>query len=145
MSTTRAMRATGSAILAAASLALGGAARADTLTAFHTPSGNIHCLGLAGEGGAVMDCEIIESDAPLQPRPAGCDLDWGHRFLVTEVTPGEMVCAGDTVRDPHGAVLPYGSSLGLGRITCTSTREGLECVNPSGHGFFLSRRQQRVF
>ena len=131
--------------LAAALLALGTGAGADTLTAFHTPSGNIHCLGLVGGGGAVVDCEIVETDAALPPRPADCDLDWGHRFLMTEVTPGERVCAGDTVRDPHGAVLPYGSSLSLGAVTCLSTREGLECFNPSGHGFFLSRRLQRVF
>ena len=133
------------ALLATALLAFAEGAGADTLTAFHTPSGNIHCLGLVGEGGALVDCEIVETEGSLPPRPAGCELDWGHRFLVTEGTSGEMVCAGDTVRDPHGAVLPYGSSLSLGAVTCLSTREGLECFNPSGHGFFLSRRLQRVF
>ena len=133
------------AFVAALLLTLGGAAGADTLTAFHTPSGNIHCLGLVGEGGALVDCEIVETEGPIPPRPADCELDWGRRFLVTEVTGGERICAGDTVRDPHGAVLPYGSSLGLGAITCLSTREGLECFNPEGHGFFLSRRLQRVF
>jgi hypothetical protein len=134
------------AILLAALLPLAGAARADTLIPFHTPSGNIHCMGLVGEGGSLVDCEIIElGTAPLRPCPADCDLDWGHRFLLGVRTHGEMVCAGDTVRDPHGMVLPYGSRAQFGQITCASSERGLECRNPSGGGFFLSRTRQALY
>ena len=65
--------------------------------------------------------------------------------MVTEVTPGEMVCETGTLQDPYGLVLNYGSSVGIGDITCMSSQQGLECVNQQGHGFFLSRASQRVF
>ena len=56
-----------------------------------------------------------------------------------------MGCAGDTVRHSGGAVLPYGHSLSFGAIVCTSSEQGLECVNGEGRGFFLSRAAQRIF
>ena len=124
-----------------------GVARADTLTAFHTPSGNIHCLGIMGAEGAFVDCELIERDnpVPLLARPADCDLDWGQRFTISEAGPAAMACHGDTVRDPNGAVLPYGASLRFGSIACASSERGLECRNASGHGFFLSRARQALY
>ena len=60
------------AILAAVVLLpLAGAARADGYVTFHTPSGNIHCLGADDElMGTFVDCEVIEmTSAPLQPKP----------------------------------------------------------------------------
>lgn len=135
-----------SAFLAAAAL-LAGPADADTLASFHTPSGNIHCLGIDGAEGTFVDCEILSKDdpAPLLPRPAGCDLDWGHRFVVPGTGPATMGCAGDTVRDPNGAVLPYGRSLRVGPIACSATEQGLTCRNAQGHGFALSRAAQHIF
>lgn len=124
---------------------LPGAGRADTLIPFHTPSGNIHCMGLVGEGGALVDCEVIDlAGPPAAARPADCEGDWGHRFLVGSRTRGEMVCAGDTVRDPYGMVLPYGSEGRFGDIACRSSEQGLSCRNPAGHGFTLSRARQVV-
>ena len=130
-----------------AAILLAGAARAEGYVTFHTPSGNIHCLGADDvEMGTFVDCEVIEmSAAPLQARPDWCDLDWGHRFGLSELGPAEMGCAGDTVRDSGGAVLPYGRSLRFGAISCTSSEQGLECVNGEGRGFFLSRAAQRIF
>lgn len=126
-------------------LLLAAPARADTLIPFHTPSGNIHCMALVGEGGSLVDCEILETDAPPPlPRPADCELDWGSRYLLGVRTRGEMACAGDTVRDPHGMVLPYGSSALFGEIACTSSERGLECRNPAGGGFVLSRARQEL-
>lgn len=126
---------------------LPGAASADTLTFFHTPSGNIQCLGVVGATGSFVDCDIFETATgrPALPRPPACDLDWGHRYTVGEAGPGGMGCVGDTVADPNGAVLPYGATLGFGAITCSSGEHGLECVNADGRGFFLSRASQRVF
>ena len=52
----------------AAALLVAGPVAADTLTPFHTPSGNIHCMGLASEGGALVDCEVIEmTSGPAAP------------------------------------------------------------------------------
>lgn len=109
---------------------------------FQTPSGNVQCYGEAG----FVDCEVIVSEtAPPEPRPADCDLDWGHRFSVADRGPGVMVCHGDTVRGTGYPVLPYGSSLRFGAVTCTSEERGLTCVNPEGGGFLVSRRDQRLF
>ena len=124
-------------------LLLAGAASADTLTTFQTPSGNIQCLGGEGAYGTFVDCDIFETATgrPALPMPADCDLDWGHRYTVGETGPGGMGCVGD----PNGAVLPYGQSFRFGAITCSSSEQGLECVNAEGRGFFLSRAAQRVF
>ena len=124
-------------------LALPIPAAAQGFTAFHTPSGNIHCMGGEGWG---MDCELIGMDSgPLLDRPWDCEGDWGHRFAVGPSGPAAMLCASDTVRDPGGAVLPYGSSIAVGGVTCTSREAGLDCRNAQGHGFHLSRRSQSLF
>jgi hypothetical protein len=122
-------------------------ARADTLASFHTPSKNIHCLAVTGEGGASIDCEILEkaSSRPLTPRPPDCDLEWGNRFEVGETGKGTLACTGDTVRDDAGITLGYDTSFTANSITCTSTQRGLTCLNSEGHGFFLSRAKQQLF
>ena len=134
-------------LLALALLPLGSLAPAETLTAFHAPSDNIHCLHVEDAEGNFVDCEILETDSaePLVPRPSDCDQGWGHRFLVEDVGPARMVCAGDTVQDPAGAVLPHGQGIRFGAVTCASSEEGLECRNAEGYGFFLSRAMQQVF
>ena len=49
------------------------------------------------------------------------------------------------MRDPNGAVLPYGSVARFGGIACQSSERGLECRNAQGGGFFLSRAAQQLF
>nr|WP_297971004.1 DUF6636 domain-containing protein [uncultured Amaricoccus sp.] len=39
----------------------------------------------------------------------------------------------------------YGRALDFRDIFCQSSRNGLECRNADGHGFFLSRARQSVF
>jgi hypothetical protein len=41
--------------------------------------------------------------------------------------------------------LGYGRRYTWRGITCVSATTGLTCRNASGHGFFLSRRRQRIF
>jgi hypothetical protein len=126
---------------------LAGPARADTLTSFRTPSGNIHCMGIESADGTFVDCEILQRNdsRPLLPRPADCDLDWGSRFTVASTGPAGLACHGDTVQDPNGAVLAYGQAVRFGPIACSATEQGLTCQNASGHGFFLSRAVQQLF
>jgi hypothetical protein len=114
---------------------------------FHTPSGNIHCLAADDpDMGTFVDCELREiTTSPLQPRPAWCDLDWGHRFSLSEYGTAEMGCAGDTVVDSGGQVLPYGRTIRFGAITCESQETGLTCSNAEGHGFSLARAEQGIF
>jgi hypothetical protein len=127
--------------LAAALLLLAAPAAAQDAF-FQTPSGNIQCYA----GGDFVDCEVLESDvAPPLPRPLDCDLDWGSRFTVGDVGPGAMACHGDTLRGQGYPVIPYGSSIEVGAITCVSEEAGLQCLNRDGGGFALSRRGQRIF
>ncbi|HVG47579.1 MAG TPA: DUF6636 domain-containing protein [Rubellimicrobium sp.] len=132
---------------ALAAVLLAGPAAADTLTSFHTPSGNIHCMGIEGADGTFVDCEILQRNdsSPLRSRPADCDLEWGDRFTVSSTGPASLACHGDTVQDPNGAVLPYGQAFRFGPIACSATEQGLTCQNASGHGFFLSRATQQLF
>jgi hypothetical protein len=113
---------------------------------FRSPSGNIHCLIFAGDGdwqGA--RCDILAVDRVTLPRPADCELDWGHAYEVPRRGAAVPVCAGDTVANPGAPVLDYGQSLGLGGITCTSERSGMTCRNAEGAGFTLARARQFVF
>ncbi len=136
--------------LAAALLFTIDAARADELTFFRTPSGNIHCLAYddeAGGGQSGVACEIhqITKRTLNVKRPPDCDLDWGDRVEVGQRGRAGMSCYGDTIADPNSRVLAYGRSIDFGAITCKSSQAGLECSNGSGHGFFLSKSRQRLF
>ena len=139
------------ALIAAAALVLtsaaGPSARADSLTPFHTPSGNIHCLAIEGDEGAMMDCEIIQitRHTLTRKRPADCDLDWGSSFSVGPTGKAGLGCVGDTVMMPDAPVLGYGDSVDAGPFTCTSVKTGMTCMNAQGHGFTLSRARQQVF
>jgi hypothetical protein len=137
-------------IIAAALLLIAFAqpATAGDLITFRTPSNNIHCMGQAeGESGAVVDCEMVEIGRfTLQlKRPKDCEQDWGQRFSLSDRDGPTMGCYGDTVRDPSSRLLRYGKSLRIGPLTCASTKKGLTCEDGGGHGFFLSKREQRFY
>jgi hypothetical protein len=137
-------------ILAAACCIFGIArlAQADTLSSFHTPSGNVHCQTIeSATASNSIDCEVIDMGGrkPLQPRPADCDLDWGQRFLLKDGGRPTLVCAGDTLREAGSRTLGYGDAVDLGTIKCGSNRNGLYCRNADGHGFLLSRKKQKFF
>ena len=132
---------------AVAVLMAAGVAVADEITAFHTPSKNIYCQAIKDAKGGFIDCEILAMAkiAPLAPRPADCDLEWGNRFQLGEDGAGYLACTGDTVRDDKGLTLAYGKSFQVGGITRGSSRQGLQCRNGAGHGFFLSKGRQKLF
>lgn len=114
-----------------------------------SPSDNIHCMAFA-EGSATeytsVSCEIANtSSPPALPRPRDCDQEWGGRFSVAQTGRSEMICHGDTLRADGTPILKYGSAVQFGGITCALTESGLECINASGHGFFLSKARQRLF
>jgi hypothetical protein len=128
-------------------LAAAAPAAAD-VSPFRTPSGNIACTIWTGEGPPDLACAIFERAGPLAaPQPADCPGPWGHRFVLLATGPVRMECGGPGPRNdsPGVDVAGYGVSADWGGISCASSREGLDCRNADGHGFFLSRARQSVF
>lgn len=110
---------------------------------FQSPSGNVHCF-IDSDYGAYARCDIMEVDRePRQTRR--CELDYGHAFGVDDVSRGAALCVGDTVFDKRNPVLNYGSSISQSGITCASEKDGMSCENEQGHGFTLSRKNQKAY
>jgi hypothetical protein len=124
------------------------ACAADDVIQFHSPSQNIFCVGVNSEteGGSV-DCEVITrtNAKDLQPRPADCDLEWGNRFALHSDGKATMLCAGDTLRDGQAFNFGYGEELDRFGVHCTSTQQGIECINDDQHGFKISKGKQVIY
>ncbi|NOE26089.1 DUF6636 domain-containing protein [Ruegeria sp. HKCCD6157] len=113
---------------------------------FETPSENIQCSVGESADSSDIQCTIIEKyGPPAMPRPANCQTDWGHDFLMFDTGPVELLCQPlNRSRDGFDRA-EYGVTGRFGGFTCTSSTKGLECRNLDGHGFFLSRAVQQVF
>ncbi|WP_300072813.1 DUF6636 domain-containing protein [uncultured Ruegeria sp.] len=113
---------------------------------FETPSENIQCSVGESAGFSDIQCTIIERNGPpALPRPANCQADWGHEFLMNNTGTVQMVCAVlSRHRDGYHRA-EYGVTGQFGGFVCHSSKKGLECTNQDGHGFFLSRAVQRIF
>jgi hypothetical protein len=123
-------------------LVVAAPAGADTLRFFRAPSGNIDCL--VSEGYARCDIRTHTFKAPR--RPATCDLEWGSVLSVGKANRrGGFACVGDTARDPSARALPYGRSIAVGRVRCTSRTDGIRCRNRFGRGFLVGRTAYRLF
>lgn len=124
---------------------LPAAALGDVFT-FETPSGNIDCSVGVGAGPSDIICTIHERNGPpAAPRPAGCGSDWGHTFSMRNRGPAQILCEPKGENHQMYERAEYGVTGRMPGIDCTSSRQGLECINEDGHGFFLSRASQRLF
>jgi hypothetical protein len=133
---------------AAAALSFGaGAASAQDLQGFQTPSHNIYCTasGPMDGGPAELRCDVQHSTARPRPTPRSCDLDYGDAFVLHPGGGAGLMCHGDTVADASDPVLEYGRGWSGHGMTCASQPTGLTCRNRQGHGFFLSRAAQTLF
>jgi hypothetical protein len=130
-------------LVATAALAILAPAASARVKFFQSPSGNIGCV----VGGGLARCDILEHSWTPPPKPSSCiDLDYGNGVQVIGGHPGEYTCAGDTVFSPSAPVVDYGDKITKNRFTCTSKTTGMRCANRnSGHGFFLSRDDVRLF
>jgi hypothetical protein len=120
----------------------------DDVIKFRSPSKNIYCIGVNSESeGGSVDCEIITrtNAKDLRPRPADCDLEWGNRFAVYSDGKAAMICAGDTLRESGAFTLGYGEGIDRFGIHCTSTEQGIECINDDQHGFKISKGKQKIY
>jgi hypothetical protein len=120
-------------------------ASADVWT-FETPSENIQCIVGEGRDSSDLECTIIEYHSPpFVPRPSWCQLDWGHTFRMRDRGHVEMLCVALNRKKDGFDRAEYGVTGRFGGFTCLSSRQGLECRNLDGHGFFLSRGRQTLF
>ena len=120
-------------------------AAADVFT-FETPSENIQCsVGLEAGFSDIYCTIIVRQGPPALPRPANCNSDWGHAFMMMNRGPVEMQCTPLDTNKGGFDRAEYGVTGEFGGFVCQSERTGLTCQNEDGHGFFLSRRQQTVF
>jgi hypothetical protein len=108
---------------------------------FQSPSKNITCDLTAG----AVRCEIVKRDWEPPPRPASCQLGWGHGLQITDGK-ADFVCAGDTVIGTATEVLAYGSSLRSGDVQCDSGNAALRCTDQkTQHGFTLAIADYNLF
>lgn len=129
------------------------AASASTYGFFKSPSGNIVCVYSYGASRANLGC-IVQSGLKPQPRAtgAGCSPPitvalraTGRPFVTDETCPGKDAPETPYVGIGTAKVLPYGKTWSGGGLRCTSESTGLNCRNPDGHGFFLSRERWRAY
>lgn len=112
---------------------------------FNTPSGNIECWVGADIGGSDITCTIYQRTALMAQFPA-CPLHRGISALMGNRGGVQVTCipAGERPSGGH-YVVGYGQTDSAVGITCHSSRQGLDCRNEDGHGFFLSRATQTAF
>lgn len=142
-------------LVVACAACLAASASADSssrLPGFRSPSGNISCLFLGGAPATLL-CKIARADyaKQLQDRcmgPTGAGVDW-HGFELSAARKGAIVCSGGALypgKDrPSYVTLPYGKTWRQKMFSCSSRVTGVNCSNPNGHGFFLSRQTWRVW
>ena len=123
---------------------LAAPALADDYLAFHSPSGNIQCAISTGDYAQVR-CDMSKLTPSYTKAPPDCEFDWGSSFAVDAGGRGYLACVSDAVADPGGVELGYGKSISLGPFTCASEESGMECTNPGGHGFLVSKAWQKLF
>jgi hypothetical protein len=127
-------------------------ADADDAT-FKTPTGNINCLYLDVKGEEELRCDITQFTPSFKTAPPGtsneaivCTPALLRGFIITpSAKRGAAFCPTDSVNEPGSKVLPYGASFSRDGMTCTSETSGMTCKNAAGHGFSLSRAQQKIF
>lgn len=119
-----------------------------------TPSGKVDCD--YHYGGAkrfrYVRCGFEGSLVPPEAKPhGGCGVvDYvGNRMVVDQTGHGQtQPCAGDAgpFADPKAAHrVRYGETWHGGPFSCKSSKAGITCRNPGGHGFFIAHLHWRLF
>jgi hypothetical protein len=123
-------------------------ASAQTELGFKMPSKNVYCIIEPADGSQPADlrCDIQQMNNPMPAPPRDCPLSYGDAFSITpNGASGRLVCHGDTTKNDDLPMLAYGSLWNEKGFTCRSEMSGLTCTNARGHGFSLSRANQRTF
>jgi hypothetical protein len=130
------------------------AAQSSDSANFQTPSGNINCIMYEDPDSDYASCVARNNTwRNAKKKPADCDLDWEPAEISVQSTKrGSTIlnrtsvgaCRGDIgpLCDPENCLtLPYGKSIRVGRITCTSQKAGITCAATEGRkrGFTIAR------
>jgi hypothetical protein len=137
-------------------VAIFSAALASSLVHFQSPSGNINCIGAAAFQGSptFVQCLVRKNSWPrLVARPRSCDLDWDPATISLSgrrVSVGS--CRGDigplcVYTSDRCSTLPYGRSVDVGPIRCTSTQAGVTCRYRTAPrvGFLIARERSVLY
>lgn len=113
--------------------------------AFVTPTRNLNCYFAA----ALVSCLVGEHDwetEPYDPKAEGgpCDFDESPTVELRAGERGRAITDCRSDANPGQRPLPYGASLQVGAIRCTSARTGLTCTSGE-HGFEVSRATFRGY
>lgn len=118
---------------------LASPALGDGYAAFQSPTGTIHCVMSDGEGGTEARCDLQALSHDFTRPAGGCSFGWGQAFVINERGKGHLACEPETVMDRGNPILPYGSVVSMGGVSCVSARTGITCTNGSGNGFYIAR------
>ena len=129
-----------------------GLAQADSAS-FKSPTGNINCIYSDYDNKPEVRCDIMQFTPSFKAVPPGtsnevitCTPAKLRGFTISpNDAEGKAFCPTDAAIDGEQVVLNYGQSFKRGGLICTSETSGMTCMNSSGHGFSLSRAQQKVF
>jgi hypothetical protein len=125
---------------------------------FQSPSGNINCIGSPAYAGtpAFVECLVRKATWLNRPkRPRACDLDWDPLTISLskrKVSLGS--CRGDigplcvnVAASDRCTTLPYGRSVGIGPIRCTSATTGVTCryITAPRAGFVIAREHYILY
>jgi hypothetical protein len=93
-----------------------------------------------------LRCDIQQMTSKPPPAPKDCPLSWGDAFTVAQGgNMGVRICRGDTTKDDELPVAAYGTEWNQSGFLCKPAISGLTCTNSKGHGFMLSRSEQKLF
>lgn len=121
-------------------------AMAQDIVGFKMPSNNVYCMLETPYNDNGLRCDIRQVANRLPPQPASCHFAWGKSFeIVPHGSAGRRVCVSDAVYDPRFPTLAYGTQWKQGGFVCESAEAGLTCTNALGHGFMISKAEQKLF
>jgi hypothetical protein len=147
----------------------GGAWAQSDLAFFETPSRNIYCVYSGPDADSPdgsVECEIYRFQpsyvqsytkdrwSGCYPLNTACTPDKLSRYVISSGSSmGDNSCGCEDLVNcfdfPAACqdvkTLEYGTSFRRDGLVCSSEKEGLTCKNTKGHGFFLSKAEQKVF
>ena len=99
-------------------------------------------------GVAVICSPFREAElSPAQPKPADCELSWEAAFVLPFKGKAEIrwTCRGDTDFGTPNTAFAVGDKVSGSGWQCERGEESVTCKNGDGHGFVISRAEQKTF